>query len=91
MHFTHVDHLATIVRDGLLADVRVRATGALTVEVGNQDIKQRRRARVVPVAPRGVVANYVPFYLARLVGLTLDDQDGAAEPASRNGRLADPL
>lgn len=63
-HFTHVDHLADIVRRGLLADSAVHNTGMLRVEVGHTDIKQRRRSRLVPLPPGGVVADYVPFYFA---------------------------
>jgi len=64
MHFTHVDHLRTIVDHGLLCDAAAQSSGLLTAEVGNVDIKRRRRARVVPVPPGGVVADYVPFYFA---------------------------
>lgn len=63
-HLTHVSNLATIARDGLRCDSEVTGTKRAFVEVGNQDIKSRRRARPVPVPPGGFVADYVPFYFA---------------------------
>jgi len=63
VHFTHVSHLESIVAQGLLADSHAQGAG-LKVEVGNTGIKDQRRRREVPVAPRGVVADYVPFYFA---------------------------
>lgn len=64
VHFTHVDHVATIASRGLVADNTARAEGLLTVEVGSHQIKERRRQRGVPIEPGGVVADYVPFYYA---------------------------
>ncbi|MEI6622203.1 MAG: DarT ssDNA thymidine ADP-ribosyltransferase family protein [Actinomycetes bacterium] len=64
MHFTHVDHLRTIAARGLLADELAQAEGLLSVDVGNREIKSRRRRRQVRVQPGGVVADYVPFYFA---------------------------
>lgn len=52
-HFTHVGHLATIVREGLVSDTLAQTSGLLSVEVGNHDIKASRRRRVVPVPPVG--------------------------------------
>ena len=63
-HFTHIDNLSTIVREGLHCDSTVQGSGLLLQEVGNQDIKELRRRRRVPVPPGGVVADYVPFYFA---------------------------
>ncbi|WP_370327702.1 DUF4433 domain-containing protein [Euzebya sp.] len=63
-HFTHIDHLPAIARHGLVADVTAAGDGLLRQEVGNHEIKQRRRSRTVPVPPGGVVADYVPFYFA---------------------------
>lgn len=62
MHFTHVDHLATVVQHGLLSDAAAQATGLLTTEVGNREIKERRRRRAVPIEPGRTVADYAPFY-----------------------------
>jgi hypothetical protein len=64
LHFTHVNHLASIVEHGLVADSAAHAAGLLEVEVGNIGIKQARYDRAVPVSPFGVVADYVPFYFA---------------------------
>lgn len=64
VHFTHIDHLATVVEHGLLSDSAASAAGLLGMEVGNREIKDRRRRRQVPVPPGGVVADYAPFYFA---------------------------
>ncbi len=64
VHFTHVSHLTSIVRGGLVADSTAHANGLLEVEVGNVGIKEARQRRFVPIAPHGVVADYVPFYFA---------------------------
>ena len=64
LHFTHITHLPDIAAHGLLSDTVAQARGLLTSEVGNREIKERRRARPVPIAPGGVVADYVPFYFA---------------------------
>ena len=63
-HLTHVSNLATIARDGLRCDSEVTDTRRAFTEVGNQDIKSRRRAQPVPIPPGGVVADYAPFYFA---------------------------
>lgn len=63
-HFTHVTHLGSILRHGLVADSRAHGDGLLEVEVGNLDIKGQRQRCPVPIAPGGAVADYVPFYFA---------------------------
>lgn len=50
MHFTHIDHLPTIIREGLLCDT-LATPELLTTEAGNRGIKERRRRRAVAVAP----------------------------------------
>ena len=64
VHFTHVDHLTTVIEHGLLSDTAAQAARVLTTEVGNVGIKDQRRHRPVPLPPGGVVADYVPFYFA---------------------------
>ncbi len=63
-HFTHIDHLRSVINHGLLSDTAAHSTGLLTVEVGDPSVKWNRRQREVPVWPGGQVADYVPFYFA---------------------------
>ena len=42
-HFTHIDNLSTIARDGLRCDSDVQPSGLLRQEVGNLSIKDLRR------------------------------------------------
>jgi hypothetical protein len=42
----------------------MHGTAELINEIGNLDVKDRRRVRQVPVPPFGVTADYVPFYFA---------------------------
>jgi hypothetical protein len=64
-HFTHVRNLPSIVgRGALLSDTHVSSEGRLRVEVGDRNVKARRRSMVVPVGPGGAPADYVPFYFA---------------------------
>lgn len=63
-HFTHVKHLRSIIDEGLHCNQRATSDGLLEFEVGNTDIKAQRARRVVPIAPAGVVDEYVPFYFA---------------------------
>lgn len=62
-HCTHLDNLARIAVEGLRCD-SAAGDGLCITEVGEPSIKARRRERQVRVEPRGVVADYVPFYFA---------------------------
>ena len=63
-HITHVEHLASIAREGLHCDAHAHQAGRLKVEIGNVGIKSDRHRRGVPVPPGGRVSDYVPFYFA---------------------------
>lgn len=63
-HITHIKNLAGIAGAGLWSDNAVVSSNTPIVEIGERDIKQRRRNRPVPVPPGGRVADYVPFYFA---------------------------
>lgn len=61
-HFTHIDHVASIVRAGMFADSEVG--DLLQYEAGMPSIKQQRLSAPVPADPGGMVGDYVPFYFA---------------------------
>lgn len=62
MHFTRVEHLPSIIANGLESDTRAQASGSLKIEIGDLGVKRRRRKRSMPLWPGGVIADYVPFY-----------------------------
>ncbi|MGQ0776964.1 MAG: DUF4433 domain-containing protein [Pseudonocardiales bacterium] len=79
-HFTHLNNLASILRCGrLVADGGTAAAG-LAIDVGDAGVKETRRRRLVPITPGGVVADYVPFYLATrspiMFRIACDHRDG---------------
>ncbi len=63
-HFTHVNNLKAIRAAGFLRCDSVAREGMTRTEVGDPDIKESRRRRVIPIEPRGRVGDYVPFYFA---------------------------
>jgi hypothetical protein len=64
-HITHVDNLRRIVQtSGLWCDAERERQGFESVEIAHQSLKERRSAHPVPVAARGTLADYVPFYFA---------------------------
>ncbi|EFP57978.1 DUF4433 domain-containing protein [Dermacoccus sp. Ellin185] len=85
VHFTRVEHLGTIVQQGLLSDHAVGS--ALQHEIGNRNIKAQRTRRVVPIPPGGVVADYVPFYFAArspmMYSIAMGNVPGYAEGTAR--------
>ncbi|GLY94800.1 hypothetical protein Acsp02_20550 [Actinoplanes sp. NBRC 103695] len=60
-HFTHVDNLGAIRAAGLLRCDSAAREGMTRTEVGDPEIKESRRRRVIPVEPGGRVGDYVPF------------------------------
>lgn len=57
----HRDNLPWILDNGLhCANSEAQATQY--VNIGNVDLIDKRRTRQVPIAPEGVLADYVPFY-----------------------------
>lgn len=64
LHFTHIDHLRTIIENGLVADTQIQGSGFLAHEAGDPGIKDHRQRRPVDTQPGGVVGDYVPFYFA---------------------------
>jgi hypothetical protein len=65
LHFTHEGNLSSIIEEGvLMSDTMAQAEACITTEVGNRDVKERRRSMEVPVGPGGCPADYVPWYFA---------------------------
>ena len=57
----HRDNLPWILDNGLhCSNSEVQASQY--VNIGNVDLIDKRRSRQVPIAPEGVLADYVPFY-----------------------------
>lgn len=64
-HITHINNLPGILSaGGLWSDTEVARRCPSRIQTANQEIKDRRKHTVVPIAKRGVVADYVPFYFA---------------------------
>jgi hypothetical protein len=60
---THVQNLPSIIRTGCLyCDKQAQAHQARSIAYTN--LKAKRAAKLVPVPPNGVIADYVPFYFA---------------------------
>ncbi len=64
-HITHINNLPSIIQhDGLFCDTLTSSYGLTPLGIAHQHIKQRRACREVPVAARGTLSDYVPFYFA---------------------------
>ena len=64
-HITHVSNLPGVIASGRLICDRA-AQDLKLVNIGHNNIKERRLRRPVPVGPGGTVGDYVPFYFAPL-------------------------
>jgi hypothetical protein len=64
-HFTHERNLPSIIERGsLLSDTMAQTVECIATEVGNRDVKERRRTMEVTTGPQGCPADYVPWYFA---------------------------
>lgn len=62
-HFTHLRNLPGIIADGIHSDATCRREQLTQVEIGANDIRERRlRLNVGRVGPGGCVGDYVPWY-----------------------------
>ena len=58
-HFTHLENIASILKDGVLhPDIKVTQPN----DYADSDIKQKRRVLKVSVEPFGYLSDYTPFY-----------------------------
>lgn len=64
-HITHVENLPTIIQRGrLLCPVFLVEQNLSHLNIAHQNIQSRRVQKKVPLAPFGVLHDYVPFYFA---------------------------
>jgi hypothetical protein len=89
-HITHVDNLASILRDGaLFSEAALLERGGPDAAVGMGHIKERRFKIPVPCHPGTVVADYIPFYFCpRSVMLYLLYKGNHPELAYKGGQDA---
>ena len=73
-HFTHIDNLDSILRNGLISTNEKIRLGIIHKNIANENIQERRSQMNVAVDPGGTVHDYVPFYFCStnpmLLGLT---------------------
>jgi hypothetical protein len=62
-HFTHLRSLPGLIRNGLLSTNRQIDLGLTHKSIALQDIQDRRATMIVTCGPKGVVHDYVPFYI----------------------------
>lgn len=62
-HFTHLKNLDSIVKNGLLCTNKKNTLGIQHLNVAAQSIQERRSTMKVTCDPKGMVHDYVPFYL----------------------------
>lgn len=62
-HITHINNLATILKDGRLwSDANRIKLGYTPVSIAYEHIKKRRFSTPIKIGAQGVLADYVPFY-----------------------------
>ena len=66
-HFTHIDNIMSIVEHGGLLSTNIKNEWDIPHHnIANMNIQTRRGEMAVPLGPRGVVHDYVPFYFATI-------------------------
>lgn len=63
-HFTHIENLESIVKNGLLSTNMKNDLGLKHTDVASETIQHRRSEMDVTCVPGGKVHDYVPFYFA---------------------------
>lgn len=61
-HFTHIDNIESIVKNGLLSTNEKNAKDIKHVNLANENIQTRRSQMEVTCCPFGTIHDYVPFY-----------------------------
>lgn len=62
-HITHISNLPNILKEnGLWCDAESVKRNIQPIEIAYTEIKGRRTRKPIPIAPGGMLAEYVPFY-----------------------------
>ena len=72
---THIRNLDEILAKGCESRSQVRRAGGY-VEIGNQELIERRTARRVPCGPGGTLSDYVPFYFTPFTPMLMNIKTG---------------
>lgn len=70
-HFTHLENLQGILRDGLLCTNEKASRGIKHLSIASNEIQQRRSSMLVTCGPGGVVHDYVPCYFCQRSSMLL--------------------
>lgn len=73
----HKDNIGKVLTDGCHCR---STTDGKYVEIGNQELIQRRTARAVPCGPGGTLADYVPFYFTPYSPMLYNIKTGRGVP-----------
>ncbi|WP_093411748.1 type II toxin-antitoxin system toxin DNA ADP-ribosyl transferase DarT [Salipiger profundus] len=75
----HKDNIGQVLQSGCHCRNAVAATAGY-VEIGNQELIQRRTQRAVPCEPGGTLSDYVPFYFTPYTPMLLNIKTGYGVP-----------
>ena len=75
----HKDNIGQVLQAGCLCRSAI-AGQAGYVEIGNQELIQRRTQRIVPCGPGGTLSDYVPFYFTPYTPMLYNIKTGYGVP-----------
>ena len=70
-HFTHIQNLDSIVKNGILCTNKKDELGITHLDVASETIQERRSTMKVTCAPKGKVYDYVPCYFCSMNPMVL--------------------
>jgi hypothetical protein len=86
-HILPIEKLVSVIEHGLLCDAHAQHMFGTqhSIDAAHSSLKEVRRRRTIPVAPGGVMADYVPFYFGPRSPMLFSIKCGNTE-YGRNGR-----
>lgn len=82
----HKDNLLWILKNGLHC-ANSRTLSPNFVNIGNSDLIDKRRNRIVPIKPGGTLADYVPFYFTPFSVMMMNIHSGRSVVKRRNEEI----